>query len=286
MRSNKLVLLRGAALDKHYVRKSIIFVKGLMERIHIHDVSGMAAQLAFFFLLSLFPLLIFLVTLVPYLPITENDIIYYINNFTPENAKDIISIQLDQIMKGSSTLLSVGVIGTLWTASNALNGITKAFNKAYDLEEERKFFIMRTISMLLTIAMIFVFIGALLIPVFGKQIGIFVSSYLGYDDAFLKVWDTIRWLLSIVVLFIMFLILYRVFPNKKLKQRSILKGAIFSTIGWSVASYGFSYYVNHFSHYSATYGSLGGIIVLMLWFYILAHVIIIGGEINAMYSKK
>lgn len=276
----------GVALDRINLKKSIDFGQMLFKRTMEHDVSGMAAQLAFFFLLSVFPLLIFLSTLVPFFPITEDYIITYLSEYVPEESMLVISSQLDRIMTSSGTLLSVGIIGTLWTASNALNGITKAFNVAYDIVDTRKFFFTRLLSMVLTIGMIFVFILALLLPVFGKQIGIYIFSYIGISEAFLDIWDTIRWVLSTLVLFLMFLILYRVFPSMKLKRRMVLPGALFATAGWNIGSFGFSYYVNNFGNYSNTYGSLGGIIVLMLWFYMLAFVIILGGEINAIGSKK
>lgn len=276
----------GVALDRINLKKSIDFGQMLFKRTMEHDVSGMAAQLAFFFLLSVFPLLIFLSTLVPFFPITEDYIITYLSEYVPEESMLVISSQLDRIMTSSGTLLSVGIIGTLWTASNALNGITKAFNVAYDIVDTRKFFFTRLLSMVLTIGMIFVFILALLLPVFGKQIGIYIFSYIGVSEAFLDIWDTIRWVLSTLVLFLMFLILYRVFPSMKLKRRMVLPGALFATVGWNIGSFGFSYYVNNFGNYSNTYGSLGGIIVLMLWFYMLAFVIILGGEINAIGSKK
>jgi len=264
----------------------MVFGQILYKRAMEHDVSGMAAQLAFFFLLSLFPLLIFLFTLVPYLPITADYIINYLSEYVPKESMLFITSQLERIMTSSGTLLSVGLIGTLWTASNALNGITKAFNVAYDIVNTRKYFFTRLLSMVLTIGMIFVFLLALLLPVFGKQIGIYIFSYIGISEAFLDIWDAIRWVLSSLVLFLMFLILYRVFPNLKLKRRIVLPGALFATVGWIVGSFGFSYYVNNFANYSNTYGSLGGIIILMLWFYMLAFVIILGGEINAMGSKK
>ncbi|WP_235973567.1 YihY/virulence factor BrkB family protein [Peribacillus faecalis] len=272
-------------MNRINVKKSFAFGQMLFKRTMEHDVSGMAAQLAFFFLLSVFPLLIFLFTLVPYLPITEDYIITYLSEYVPTESMAIITSQLDRIMTSSRTLLSVGIIGTLWTASNALNGITKAFNVAYDIVNTRKYFFTRLISMALTIGMIFVFLLVLLLPVFGKQIAIYIFSHIGINQAFLDVWDAIRWVLSTLVLFIMFLILYRVFPSVKMKQRLVLPGALFATFGWTIGSIGFSYYVNNFGHYSNTYGSLGGIIILMLWFYILAFVIILGSEINAMGSR-
>ncbi|MFS0784650.1 YihY/virulence factor BrkB family protein [Bacillus sp. 1P06AnD] len=261
-------------------------VRTMLIRMKDHDVSGIAASLAFFFLLSLFPLLIVLATLLPYLPIKESDIITYLAAYVPEDSLQLLEGHIENIMEGSGKLLSLGIIGTLWSASNAMNGMVKAFNKAYDIYDDRTYLIVRAIALVLTVAMIFIFIIALLLPVFGKQIGLFIFDLLGYDKQFLHMWDAIRWILSIFILFCVFSLLYWVFPVVKMDNRVVMRGALFATVGWSVVSLGFSFYVNNFSNYSTTYGSIGGIIVLMLWFYILAYIIILGAEINAMWREK
>ncbi|WP_042351802.1 YihY/virulence factor BrkB family protein [Bacillus massiliigorillae] len=261
------------------------FIAKIIKRMQDHDVSGMAAQLAFFFLLSLFPLLLFLVTLLPYLPITAQDILDFLGTYVPESSMKIIESQVDNIMRGSGKLLSFGIIATLWSASNGMNAIHKAFNRAYNVEDTRTYLLSRAISIVLTIAMVFVFIVGLLLPVFGKQIGLFLFAHLDVNQNVQLIWDILRWSMSILILFCVFSILYLMVPFKKLHRR-VAPGALFTTLGWSVVSWGFSYYVNNFANYTTTYGSIGGIIVLMLWFYLSAHIIIIGGELNAMASEK
>ena len=182
--------------------------------------------------------------------------------------------------------MSFGVIATLWSASNGINAVVRAFNKSYDVEETRSFIVARGMSILLTIAMIFVFIMALLLPVFGREIGVFLFSQLGLSDEFLVTWNMLRWLISLLILFIVFIGLYWIAPNKKLTCTSAIPGAIFATVGWALVSYGFSFYVGNFGNYTATYGSIGAIIVLMIWFYLTAFIIILGGEINAYYTAK
>ncbi|WP_240620226.1 YihY/virulence factor BrkB family protein [Peribacillus acanthi] len=271
-------------VKKEWMTKSFVFE--LYERIKGDDVSGWAAQLAFFFLLSIFPLLIFLVTLLPYLPIHQEDILSFIRDYAPEESMKLIETNVAEIMKQNGRLLSFGVIATLWTASNGINSIIKAFNRAYDVKENRSFIVSRGLSIVLTIGMIFVFVIALLLPVFGKQIGSLIFAQFGFSDEFLQIWGTIRWLLSSIILFIVFLVLYWIAPNIKLKCLSVVPGTLFATIGWILVSYAFSYYVSNFGNYTSTYGSIGGIIVLMIWFYLTAHIIILGGEINAMVSEK
>lgn len=265
------------------VRSSMLRL--LWHRIKEDDLPGLSAQLAYFFLLSLFPLLIVLFTLLPYLPI--QDILGMIRDFAPVEAMDLIEKNINEIMNHrNGRLLSLGVIGTIWSASNGINAIVRAFNKAYNVKENRSFIVARGVAILLTFGMIFVFILAIVIPVFGKEIGLFLFSKLGYTREFTKLWNTLSWLVSAIILFLIFTGLYWIAPNVRLRCRSAFPGAIFATMGWMISSIGLSFYVGNFSNYTLTYGSIGTIIVLMIWFYITAFIIVLGGEINAYYSEK
>ncbi|GAA0341969.1 YihY family inner membrane protein [Bacillus carboniphilus] len=263
---------------------SLIF--RFFRRFQQDDVIGLAAQIAYFLLLSLFPLLIFLVSLVPYLPITHIDILNVIRDFAPGESIMLIEENLHQIMEHhNGKLLTFGVIATLWTASNGINSVVKGFNRAYNVNENRPFWKARTMSIVLTVAMITVFIIALLLPVFGKQIGLFIASSFNISTEFLHLWNTIRWVISIVIIFIVFLGLYMIAPNKKISISHALPGALIALIGFVLASLAFSYYVDNFGNYSITYGSIGGIIVLMIWFYLSAFMIMVGGEVNALLGE-
>lgn len=272
------------------IKKSINWVLDLYRRIIRHDSLGYSAQLAYFFLLSLFPLLITMFSLLPYLPLKTEDIMYFISDFAPGETITFIDSTLDTLLeKHNGGILSFGIIATLWAASNGMNAIIRAMNLAYEIDDDRPFFIVRGLSVLLTIVMIAVFIIALLLPVFGKHIGIYISSKFGYTDQFIDTWNTIRFSLSSVILFIVFSAVYFLTPNRKMKCATVVPGAVFSTIGWILASLGFSFYVNNFGNYTFMYGSLGVIIVLMIWFYISGAVLIIGGEINGLneeYKRK
>ncbi|WP_113929658.1 YihY/virulence factor BrkB family protein [Bacillus sp. P14.5] len=263
------------------------FFKKLFQKITDGDVTGLAAQLAYFFLLSLFPLLIFMVTLIPYLPVEQGDILNVIRDFAPGETMDMIQSTLNEVMSNRNTgLLSFSIIATVWSASNGMNAIVKSLNDAYEVEETRSFIVTRLMSIVLTIAMIFVFVIALLLPVFGRQIGLFLFSQFGFSDQFLTIWGAIRWAISPIILFIVFVGLYFIAPSKKIKCLSAVPGAVFAALGWVGASLAFSYYVSNFGNYSATYGSIGGIIVLMIWFYLTGIIIMIGGHINAIMNVK
>ncbi|MED4202455.1 YihY/virulence factor BrkB family protein [Neobacillus mesonae] len=271
--------------NKGNVRSSLIRL--LWHRISEDDLPGLSAQLAYYFLLSLFPLLIVLFTLIPYVPIPQQDMLGIIEKFAPVDAMQFIEKSINEIMSHrSGGLLSVGIIGTIWSASNGINAIVRAFNKAYNVPESRSFIVARGMAILLTFGMIFVFLLALILPIFGREIGEFIFSQFGYSELFLKLWNTLSIVVSAIILFIIFSGLYWVAPNVKFRCRSAFPGAAFATFGWIVSSLGFSFYVGNFSNYTVTYGSIGAIIVLMIWLYISAFIIILGGEINAFYSEK
>ncbi|MEH7501964.1 YihY/virulence factor BrkB family protein [Neobacillus drentensis] len=267
------------------VRSSLL--KLLWHRVDEDDLPGLSAQLAYYFLLSLFPLLIVLFTLLPYFPIPHQDMLGIVRDFAPVETMDLIEKNVLDIMNNrNGGLLSFGIIGTIWSASNGINAIVKAFNKAYNVKESRSFIVSRGMAILLTFGMIIVLILAIVLPVFSREIGIFLFSQLGYTTEFIKLWNTLSWLVSAIILFLIFTGLYWIAPNVKLKCRSALPGAAFATVGWIISSIGLTFYVGNISNYSLTYGSIGAIIVLMVWLYISAFIIILGGEINAFYSEK
>lgn len=259
----------------------------LFRRFSEDEVTGLSAQLSYYFLLSLFPLLIFVVALASFLPIDYYSILDLLSSYMPEDAITLIQTFLDQIIDSSGGgLLSIGIIGTIWSASNGINAVMRALNKAYDVEENRSFIRGRLIAISLLISVLLIIVVALLLPIFGRMIGVHIFSFFGASEQFLSVWNALRWAISSFIFFIVFLYLYRMAPNMKVYFKDILFGTLFSTIGWQVSSYGFAYYVNEMGNYSATYGSLGGVIVLMLWFYLSGIIIILGGEINAMVAVK
>lgn len=269
------------------IQPYVSFIKELYHRLNIHNATGLSAQLSYFFLLSFFPLLITIFSLLPFLPIKEEDILLFLQDFAPEKTMAIIQYSLQEVLANQNgKLLSVGIIITLWSAAHGMNGIIRAMNEAYEVQENRPFWIVRGISIVLTVAMIFVILLALFLPVFGKHIGIYLFSKFGFANDFLAIWDSLRWGVSSLILFTVFSFLYFFTPSKKIQCVEAIPGAFLSTIGWIGSSLIFSYYVDHFSNYANTYGSLGGIIILLIWLYLSGYILIIGGEVNALISKK
>ncbi|WP_075619003.1 YihY/virulence factor BrkB family protein [Paenisporosarcina indica] len=273
--------------DPFDVTTSKGFFQELLANIQHVDVTALGAQLAFFFLLALFPLLIFMVTLLPYLNLPEEQLFSFLLTYAPEEVYLLIENTLDEVLDSrQGGLLSIGFLATIWSASNGMNALIKSLNRSYDIEETRPFIIARGISVIFTLLLILLFIIALILPIFGKQIGSILFSYLGYESGFLEVWGNIRWTIPPIMIFIVFMLLYWIAPNRKLYLKSVIPGAIFATLGWILVSYAFSLYVSSFANYSATYGSIGGIIVLMMWLYFSGIILMVGGQINAVMQQR
>lgn len=252
-----------------------------------HDVSGYAAQLAYFLLLSVFPLLLTFISLLPFLPITLDTLLRFIEHFVPQNALGAVRFILVEVTRSQSeSVLSIGIVITLWSASTGMNAIIRVMNRAYELEEKRHFLVVRVLSVILTTIMIFVFLFALLLPIFGRKAGLYIFMKMNRAEQFLRVWDSFRWLISLIILFVNFTVLYFLTPNKRIPCRTVFPGALFASLAWVAASLGFSFYVSNFANYTVTYGSIGVVIVLMVWIYMLSYTVIIGGELNAFIDRK
>ena len=266
-------------------RSTVIhFFKMLYKRINEDRVFDLAAQLAYFFLLSLFPFLIFTFSILPYIGIDQNDVLQFIGKYAPVEFMDIVKANLKSVFTKNTGLLSLSVVATIWPVSTAIMAIIGVLNRAYDVEENRSFIVARSMAILLTFAMIFVIIIALALNVFGPSIGKLLVIHFHVNPEIIRIFDFFRLLLSFLIIIVVFACLYLFAPNKRLHFTEVIIGAVFAAVGWQVASLAFSYYVDQTVHFSATYGTLGGIIILMIWFYITGFILILGGEINAALS--
>lgn len=264
------------------------FIQDLSYRIQRSDMSGMGAQLAFFFLLSFFPMLIFMVTLLPYLNLEQGQVFDFLDTIMPNEVYNFIEGTLvDVLNKQNSGLLSIGILGTIWSASKGVDALMKALNRAYDVEGKVSFK-NRFWSLIFTISLVSVFLLALVLPVFGQQIGHIVFGYFGVTGTFEEVWNFVRWIMPPALIGVVLIAMYWIVPNTdpRLTIISVFPGAIFATVSWLALTYGFSFYINNFGNYSATYGSIGGVIILMLWLYFTGMILIFGGLLNATVQKR
>lgn len=276
----------NSIFNKIIKHKPVIFIDQLVYRIGDDAVFATGTQLTYFLILSVFPFIIVFLNILSYTPLVREDVLMNILQYLPYETQVIINEFVSDIIVGSSQeLLSFAAIAGLWTASSGVKSIIKAINRAYDYKETRSYFKIKFISIIFTLALLLMLTLVFLTLVFGEILGIQLFALFGQKELFLSLWTNTRSLITSAYMVLIFALLYKYSPcvekRREIKLRRALPGGIFTTLGWIITSYIFSYYVNNFGKYTVTYGSVGGIIVLLIWLYISSIIIIIGGEINA-----
>ncbi len=276
-------------MEKSRVAWLIDLIKQLFKKIKADDVQAISAQLTYYLLLSFFPFLIFVMTLVGYANISMEDNLNFIREIIPVQAVTIIEEIIKEVSEGrSQALLSFGMLATLWATSRCINAIIKGLNKAYDIEEDRKRWKLRIFSLLATFIIGIVVLLSILLLVFGGWVGDQLSVLFHFSDGLHQLWNFLQYVIPLLVMIVVFTLLYLLGPNRRISFKEALPGAIFTTIGWILTSIIFSIYVNQFGNFTKTYGSLGGVMIILIWLYISSIIILVGGEINAAlaYRKK
>lgn len=271
--------------NKYEDKTWFIFLESLLKSIKSNEVSGAGAELTYFFILSIFPFMIFLLSIISFTPLVGQDVINSLLQIIPSEARGVVSnIALELANKRSETLLSTSIILALWTGSLGISKLFKYINKAYGVKEKRSYIFQKILSLIFTITLALLIIIVLLTLVFGEVIANKIFTYFGVSQIFSEFWQTIIMITPIISLILVFSLLYFIAPSTKkfasIKLRYVLPGAIFTSLGWIIASFGFSYYVRNFASYGATYGSLGGIIILLVWLNLTNLIIVLGAEVN------
>jgi membrane protein len=252
------------------------------------DCPGLAAQLAFYFFLSVFPALLFVVALLGYLPIHTRfaTVISELEAFLPPEILQFLGAQLDAALAGGQGgLLTIGVIGAIWSSSSAVTAIITALNRAYDIEEWRPWWKRRIIAIVITVALAVFVVGAFVFVVGGADLASWVADRLGFGALLTHVWTIVQWTLAIVLVVVAVDMVYYFAPNAETPFVWITPGALLATALWLLTSLGFKVYVENFSNYTAVQGTIGAVIVLLLWFYLSGFALLVGAELNAEIDK-
>jgi membrane protein len=249
------------------------------------DIGFIAGYISFFLLLSIFPFFIFFFNLLRYTPIAHQDFIENILIEIPPETQDILKTIINETISSSSqTLLSVSLIFSIWAGSNGITAIIRSINKAYSIKEEMSYWKLKLISIIFTVLLVLLIIVVLSTLVFGQIISNEIFDKLDANGAFYDFWNIMRRVIPFVSMVLIFGLLYKfsISFNKRTSTKFIytLPGSIFTTVGWIISSSIFSDYINNFDIFSTTYGSLGGIVISLIWVYITSLMIIIGAEIN------
>jgi membrane protein len=268
------------------------FLLDLNREISDDNVYNGAAALGYYLTLAIFPALILLMTIIPYLPIQDVDkaIMDLLGQALPEEAYGMVKGVVSEVTgERRGGLLSFSLLGTLWAVSTGMYAIMQQLNITYDVKEERSFLRARATALLLSVLFGLLVIGAFSLIVLGGIIEDWLGSQLGFSDVLITLFAVFRWIVIVLALLLGFAMIYRYAPNVEQKFSFITPGSVLGVALLIIVSLGFAIYTSNFADYSATYGSIGAVIILMLWLYIAGLVILIGSEINALiehYSSK
>ena len=269
-------------------------ISAIWNKITEDEVFGRAAQLAYYWVFSLFPLLIFLTTLLAFLPMRQelDEWIGMLSKVLPREAYTLLNNTFQEIAgQQRGGLLSFSILVTLWSSSSGMEAIISALNRAYDSAPAREWRQQRLLAISLTLGLAVFIISALALIFFGENISGKLAEYFGFSELFNTIWAIAQWPIIIGLVLLGVELVYYFAPNiprgaNGKRWRWFTPGGIFAVTLWLLISFGLRFYVSRFANFNATYGALGGVMVLMLWLYLTGVAILVGGEINSVLKRR
>jgi membrane protein len=275
--------------DFHSSLTVVDLVKQTITEVNDDNCLGLAAQLAFYFFLALFPALLFLVALLGYVPIDRSlaAMLAALAPIAPDELLVLLREQIAELTAGRhGTLLTFGVAGALWSSSAAMVAIIDALNRAYDVTEVRPWWKRRMLAILLTIAMATFITGALTTVMAGPDVVRWMTRAFGVRAELSWMWAIARWPLIVLLVVFGIDLVYHFAPNLKRDWAWLTPGSVVATTLWIASSFAFKLYVANFADFNATHGAIGGVIVILLWFYVSSLAILVGAELNGVIEQS
>lgn len=248
------------------------------------NCPGLAAQLAFYLFLALFPALLFLVSLLAYVPVEGalSAMLSRLDTVLPEDVLALIRQELDKLTRGDRrSLLTFAIAGALWSSSSALTAVISTLNRAYDIEEWRPWWKTRLIAIALSVALALFTVAAMALIVGGREVAAAVAAWMGAGAVFEQLWAYAQWGVALFLVVFAVDLIYYFAPNADTRWVWISPGSLLATALWLGASFGFKLYLQHVSNIAVVYGAIGSVIVLLLWFYLSGFAILVGAELNS-----
>ena len=250
---------------------------------------GLAAQLAFYFLLALFPALLFVVSLLAYLPASAalESALVQLEAILPQEVVTVVRTQIDDLLTGRrGGLLTLAIGGAIWSSSSALTAIITALNLAFDIDEWRPWWKRRLVGIALTIALALFVAFAFVIVMGGADLAEWLALQLGAGRRFAQVWSVLQWPIALALVVIAVDLVYHFAPNVRTEWVWVTPGALLATALWVCTSLGFKLYIEHVGAYNVAQGAIGTVIVLMLWFYLSGLALLVGAELNGEIQRE
>ncbi len=247
------------------------------------DIGTYAASTAFFFFLSVVPMLIMICTIIPYTPLTEENLVELVTDFLPDQIDPLAESLISEVYDKSAGILSVALVATVWSAAKGVMALMKGLNSVNRVVEKRNYFVLRIIASFYTLVMLVVVILSLFVMVFGDQLVTLALHRIPQLQRVVSFAMNFRFLFVWAVLSVLFAAVYAYVPDKKLAFKEQIPGAVFTAVVWSVFSWAFSYYLTYGNSYGI-YGSLSIIIIVMLWMYFCMYIILIGACLNQYFG--
>ena len=259
-------------------------LKRTISEVQADNCVGLAAQLAYYFFLALFPALLFLVAVASFFPVANlmDQITAALARVAPYEALKLIQDQLLKISQDKNGgLLTLGMIGTIWSTSSGVTAIIDTLNQAYDIQEGRPWWKVRAISLGLTVSLALFVVVSFGLVLVGPTLAEKVAVWVHLGPVFKWTWLVLQWPVVFALVALAIALIYYFAPDAQQDFVWITPGSAFATVLWVVISLAFKFYVARFGSYNATYGTIGGIIVLLTWFYVSSLAVLIGAELNA-----
>ena len=229
-------------------------------------------------------MLIMICTIIPYTPITEENLVELVTDFLPDQVDPLAESLISEVYDKSAGILSVALIATIWSAAKGVMALMRGLNAINGVEEQRNYFVIRVIASFYTVVMLVVVILSLFVMVFGDQLVSLALHRIPQLQKIVSFAMNFRFLFVWAVLSVLFAAVYAYVPDKKLSFREQIPGAVFTSVVWSVFSWAFSYYVTYGNSYGI-YGSLSIIIIVLLWLYFCMYIIMIGAYLNQYFES-
>ncbi len=265
------------------VWKSYLFIKDFSAKMKKRDISTYAASTAFFFFLSVVPMLIMICTIIPYTPLTEENLVELVTDLLPDQIDPLAESLISEVYDKSAGILSIALLATVWSAAKGVMALMKGLNSVNGVEEKRNYFVLRIIASFYTLVMLVVVILSLFVMVFGDQLVTLTLHRIPQLQRVVSFAMNFRFLFVWAVLSVLFAAVYAYVPDKKLAFKEQIPGAVFTAVVWSIFSWAFSYYLTYGNSYGI-YGSLSIIIIVLLWMYFCMYIILIGAYLNQYFG--